>query len=148
MSRPELRQLRQRITVHYRLNPLSPEETAGYIHHRISVAGGNAWVIFPPDACREVYRITHGIPREINTVASAAMLAAYTENAPSVLPQHVASVSHESEFRSVLSDAAATRSRPPPWARRPRRARRRRSPRLLRLRRHPLRSLAGARDRA
>ncbi len=114
LSRPELRQLRQRITVHYRLNPLSPEETAGYIHHRISVAGGNAWVIFPPDACREVYRITHGIPREINTVASSALLAAYTENAPSVLPQHVASVSHESEFRSVLSDAAATPLAPEP----------------------------------
>jgi len=43
LARPELRQLRQRITVHYRLNPLSPEETAGYIHHRIAVAGGNAW---------------------------------------------------------------------------------------------------------
>ena len=103
LSRPELRQLRQRISVHYRLNPLSPEETAGYIHHRISVVGGNAWVIFPPDACREVYRMTHGIPREINTVASAALLTAYTENSPTVRSQHVHAIQSESEFSSVLS---------------------------------------------
>jgi len=102
LARPELRQLRQRITVHYRLNPLSPEETAGYIHHRISVAGGNAWAAFPPDACREVYRVTHGIPREINTVASQALLAAFTEGSATVRPDHVRAVAVESEFRSVL----------------------------------------------
>lgn len=102
LARPDLRQLRQRITVHYRLNPLSPEETAGYIHHRISVAGGNAWSTFPPDACREVYRLTHGIPREINTVASHALLTAYAEGVTTVRPEHVQSVAREAEFRSVL----------------------------------------------
>ncbi|MEO5989866.1 MAG: AAA family ATPase [Candidatus Eisenbacteria bacterium] len=108
LAKPELRQLRQRITVHYRLNPLSPEETAGYIHHRISVAGGNAWVVFPPDACREVFRLTHGIPREINTVASAALLTAFAEGANSVRPEHVQSVAEEAEFRSVLGEATDT----------------------------------------
>lgn len=103
LGRPELRQLRQRITVHYRLNPLSPEETAGYIHHRISVAGGNAWSIFPPDTCREVYRVTHGIPREINTIASQAMITAFSENAPSVTLEHVRAAQHEAEFNSVLA---------------------------------------------
>ena len=108
LAKPELRQLRQRITVHYRLNPLSPEETAGYIHHRLAVAGGNAWVIFPPDACREVFRLTHGIPREINTVASAALLTAFAEGATSVRPEHVQTVAEEAEFRSVLGDATDT----------------------------------------
>ncbi|HEV2104668.1 MAG TPA: AAA family ATPase, partial [Candidatus Eisenbacteria bacterium] len=108
LSRPDLRQLRQRITVQYRLNPLSPEETAGYIHHRISVAGGNAWIVFPPESCREVYHLTHGIPREINTLASAAMIAAYAEGAPSVRPEHVASVASEAEFRSVVPEGGAT----------------------------------------
>jgi len=108
LARAELRQLRQRITVHYRLNPLSPEETAGYIHHRLSVAGGNAWVVFPPDACGEVFRLTHGIPREINTVASAALLTAFAEGANSVRPEHVRAVAEEDEFRSVLGDAVET----------------------------------------
>lgn len=105
LSRPELRQLRQRITVHYRLNPLSPEETAGYIHHRISVAGGNAWIMFPPDSCREVYRVTHGIPREINTVASQSLIAAFSENAASVTVEHVRLAAQEAEFQSVLAES-------------------------------------------
>jgi len=108
LARPELRQLRQRITVHYRLNPLSPEETAGYVHHRVSVAGGNAWRLFPPDTCREIYRLTHGIPREINTVASAALIAAFAENAQAVTTAHVQQVARETEFRSVLPGHAQT----------------------------------------
>ena len=105
LSRPELRQLRQRITVHYRLNPLSPEETAGYIHHRISVAGGNAWTMFPPDSCREVYRVTHGIPREINTVASQSLIAAFSDNSSSVTVEHVRLAAQEAEFQSVLAES-------------------------------------------
>src|SRR5580765_215914 len=42
LSQPELRQLRQRVSVHYRLSPLSQEDTERYIHHRITVAGGHA----------------------------------------------------------------------------------------------------------
>jgi len=103
LGRPELRQLRQRITVHYRLNPLSPEETAGYIHHRISVAGGNAWTTFPPETCREIYKVTHGIPREINTIASQAMITAFSENASTVTIAHVQAAGHEAEFNSVLA---------------------------------------------
>ena len=108
LARAELRQLRQRITVHYRLNPLSPEETAGYIHHRLSVAGGNAVATFPPDACRAVYRVTHGIPREINTVAAQALLTAYADGAKSVRPEHITSVAKETEFRSVLGAPTET----------------------------------------
>lgn len=103
LARHELRQLRQRITVHYRLNPLSPDETLGYIHHHINVAGGNGAIVFPADTCREVYRLTHGIPREINTLASAALIAAYADSSPSVTLAHVAAVAHEGDFKSVLS---------------------------------------------
>jgi type II secretory pathway predicted ATPase ExeA len=106
LTDPQLRQLRQRISVHYRLNPLSPEETAGYIHHRISVAGGNPWAAFPPEACREVYRVTHGIPREINTIATQAMITAYSEGEVSVTTAHVQAAARESEFRSVLGGPA------------------------------------------
>ncbi len=106
LARHELRQLRQRITVHYRLNPLSPDETLGYIHHHINVAGGNGAVVFPSDTCREVYRLTHGIPREINTLASAALIAAYADSSPCVTLAHVAAVAQEGDFRSVLSSPA------------------------------------------
>ena len=106
LGRHELRQLRQRITVHYRLNPLSPDETLGYIHHHINVAGGNGAIVFPSDTCREIFRLTHGIPREINTLASAALIAAYADNSPSVTLAHLAAVAMEGDFRSVVSSPA------------------------------------------
>jgi len=116
LARHELRQLRQRITVHYRLNPLSPDETLGYIHHHINVAGGNGALVFPPDTCREIYRLSHGIPREINTLASSSLIAAYADGSSSVRLEHIATVAHEGDFRSVLSNA---KTEPPPPARTP-----------------------------
>jgi type II secretory pathway predicted ATPase ExeA len=114
LARHELRQLRQRITVHYRLNPLSPDETLGYIHHHINVAGGNGAVVFPSETCREIFRLSHGIPREINTLASSALIAAYADGSPSVTLAHLAAASHEGDFRSVLSGPSARPPEPEP----------------------------------
>ncbi|MEY4374574.1 MAG: hypothetical protein RL760_740, partial [Candidatus Eisenbacteria bacterium] len=116
LGRHELRQLRQRITVHYRLNPLSPDETLGYIHHHINVAGGNGAIVFPSDTCREIFRLTHGIPREINTLASAALIAAYADGSPSVTLAHLAAVAMEGDFRSVVSSPAPRPTEPKPVA--------------------------------
>jgi type II secretory pathway predicted ATPase ExeA len=112
LGRAELRQLRQRITVHYRLQPLSAEDTERYIQHRIMVAGGHAASIFPTKACLEVFRITHGIPREINSVSSQALLNAFVDDARAVAPSHVISAAAELEFQSVL-DRAEPRSTEP-----------------------------------
>jgi general secretion pathway protein A len=100
----ELRQLRQRIAVHYRINPLSRDETEHYIHHRVAVAGGNAYQLFPAESCTAVYRLTHGIPREINTVAGQALVNAFVEDSHTVRPDHVHAVARDSEFHSVLAD--------------------------------------------
>ncbi|HTK31582.1 MAG TPA: AAA family ATPase [Candidatus Saccharimonadaceae bacterium] len=110
----ELRQLRQRITVHYRLNPLSAEDTERYIHHRISVAGGHALSVFPTESCRAVHQLTHGIPREINNVCGQALLNAFVEDARAVRPEHVLGAADETEFRSVLAAGAARPVAPAP----------------------------------
>lgn len=107
LARPELRQLRQRIAVHYRIRPLGAEDTERYIHHRITVAGGYAPDVFPHDACEAVWRLTHGIPREINQVCAQAMLSAFVEDARGVRPEHVSSAASESQFRSVAETPAA-----------------------------------------
>jgi len=77
LNRPNLRQLRQRITVRYHLPPLSQEETGLYIRHRLDVAGGRDSVVFSPGAVREVYRHSKGCPRIINNICDNAMLAGY-----------------------------------------------------------------------
>lgn len=77
LSRPDLRQLRQRITVRYHIPPLTEEDTAKYIKHRLWVAGSDGTVIFEPRAVREIYKYSQGTPRVINAVCDNALLAGY-----------------------------------------------------------------------
>ncbi|MEM9254614.1 MAG: AAA family ATPase [Pseudomonadota bacterium] len=81
LARPELRQLNQRITARYNLEPLNLEETGAYIHHRLQVAGMSPErVIFPPRVVRGVYRATRGIPRLVNVLCDRILLGAYGRN--------------------------------------------------------------------
>jgi general secretion pathway protein A len=77
LSRNELRQLAQRITGRYHLNPLSHEETAAYVLHRLRVAGATS-DIFAPAALNEVFRLSQGVPRVINVICDRALLGAYS----------------------------------------------------------------------
>jgi hypothetical protein len=78
LDQPELRQLAQRITGRYHLSPLSPEESAGYVKHRMRIAGATAEV-FTPSALREIHRLSGGIPRVINVICDRALLGAFTQ---------------------------------------------------------------------
>lgn len=78
IRKPELSQLSQRITARYHLGPLSREDTALYILHRINIAGGEK-AIFTDGAIQLVYRLTGGVPRLINLLCDRALLGAYTE---------------------------------------------------------------------
>ena len=77
LARNELRQLAQRITGRYHLNPLTHEETAAYVRHRLRVAGATS-DMFSPTALAEVYRLAVGVPRVINVVCDRALLGAYS----------------------------------------------------------------------
>jgi general secretion pathway protein A len=81
LARPELRQLNQRITARYNLEPLNQSETGAYIHHRLQVAGMTPdREIFPPGVVRAIYRRTRGIPRLINVLCDRMLLGAYGRN--------------------------------------------------------------------
>jgi general secretion pathway protein A len=81
---PSLKQLSERITVRYELNPLDGNDVERYIRHRLSVAGGGESVSFSRPACRLVYRHSRGIPRRINAICDRAMLIAYTRDTASI----------------------------------------------------------------
>ena len=83
LDREDMRQLAQRITARYHLEPLSQDDTAKYLAHRMKVAGAPG-AIFSKSAVREIYRWSNGIPRIINVVADRALLAAYTQDTRSV----------------------------------------------------------------
>lgn len=78
LARTDLRQLAQRITGRYHLEPLSREETAQYIEHRLQVAGALGEV-FDAGAKRAVFRLSQGIPRLINVICDRALLGAYSQ---------------------------------------------------------------------
>ena len=81
LGRPELRQLNQRITARYNLEPLSQEETGAYIRHRLQVAGMNpGQEVFPASVVRGIHRYTRGIPRLVNVLCDRMMLGAYSRN--------------------------------------------------------------------
>jgi general secretion pathway protein A len=77
LGRVELRQLAQRITGRYHLNPLSHDETAAYVLHRLRVAGATT-DIFPPQALNAVFSLSQGVPRVINVICDRALLGAYS----------------------------------------------------------------------
>jgi general secretion pathway protein A len=79
LAREDLRQLAQRITGRYHLDPLSRQETAAYVRHRMRVAGATADV-FTRGGLREVYNVSRGIPRVINIICDRALLGAYTQD--------------------------------------------------------------------
>ena len=72
-----LRQLRQRITVRYHLDPLSREETELYVYYRLQVAGGNGRPTFSRWAMSRIHRYSKGVPRLINAVCDTSLLAGY-----------------------------------------------------------------------
>jgi MSHA biogenesis protein MshM len=77
LNHPSIRQLKQRITFHYHLGALSPQELGYYLHHRLVVAGYQGGQLFDRFACWLIERTTHGVPRLVNVVAHKALLSAY-----------------------------------------------------------------------
>lgn len=86
--------LRQRIGMRYSLGPLTLEETIAYIEHRLRVAGGSRNP-FSVKAMEEIYTLSGGIPRLINTLATTALLDAFGEDAGTIDPNRVAAAARE-----------------------------------------------------
>ncbi|QMU61928.1 MAG: AAA family ATPase [Gammaproteobacteria bacterium] len=79
LARPELRQLTQRITARFHLTPLSKEETAAYIRHRLQIVGFKG-ELFSKGAVQIVHQLSDGVPRLVNNICERSMMGAYGEN--------------------------------------------------------------------
>ena len=78
LRQPNLRQLRQRIALWCRTQPLTHEQTAAYITGRLSIAGSSTQ-IFSPEAVAAIHRISRGIPRIVNLLCEHSLILAYVE---------------------------------------------------------------------
>ncbi len=77
LQRRELRQLAQRITARYHLQPLTRDEVARYVQHRLNVAGCER-PLFTRPAIRRLHQLSGGIPRVINLICDRALLGAFS----------------------------------------------------------------------
>lgn len=101
----ELRQLNQRITVRFHLEPLDFSEMMRYINHRICTAGGGGKVFFEPKAYKMMHRETKGFPRLINIVCDRSLMAAYVRET---------TVVDADTISAAIADWKG-RHRPSPW---------------------------------
>jgi len=76
IASPHIRQLRQRITLWFRLSVLSEAETSNYVQYRLKLAGDESGKIFTTGALERVYLHSQGTPRLVNTLCDNAMMAA------------------------------------------------------------------------
>jgi len=112
LAQNNLRQLAQRVTGRYHLEPLSREEAAEYIEHRMKVAGALTEV-FTDEAKREVHSLSAGVPRLMNVICDRALLGAYGREQRSV---------DKALVRAAAKEVSGTRDKPAsgrplwPWA--------------------------------
>jgi len=98
LRQPHLRQLRQRITVRCRTNPLTLEETQGYIAERLRIAGASNGSLFSPEAVESIYRHARGIPRVTNVLCEHALINCFADQQKTVTSAHIEGVAHEFEL--------------------------------------------------
>jgi general secretion pathway protein A len=79
IKQPQLRQLRQRITLRARTFPLSLGETKLYVNQRLRIAGSNGEQIFSPESLAAVYRYSNGIPRVVNLICEQCLVSAFVD---------------------------------------------------------------------
>jgi MSHA biogenesis protein MshM len=98
LRKPEIRQLRERITHSFSLGPLNADEVRSYIAFRMRAGGYHGPDLFSPGVVRYMTKATGGLTRRINIVADKALLAAFAENTHNISAKHVRAAIKDSEF--------------------------------------------------
>lgn len=99
LENPKLEQFRQRIAFSYFIHPLSQEDTAAYIRHRLQVVGcDDVHLIFTDEAIEMIYQHTHGIPRLINLFCDSALFAGFAESSKPITTRIISDVARERSF--------------------------------------------------
>ncbi len=117
LKQPQLRQLRQRLTLRAKTHPLTLEETKAYVAQRLRIAGSNGHMIFEPEALVAIHRYSAGIPRVVNLLCEHCLVGAFVDQQRTVSPAGVESVAREFDLgdntTSQLLTTPATRGQNP-----------------------------------
>ncbi|HIF50524.1 MAG TPA: AAA family ATPase [Thiotrichaceae bacterium] len=98
ISKPEIRQLKERITYSFYLSPFKSEEVKDYINSRLRACGYRSVELFDVKAIKLISKYSNGLLRRINILADKALLASYAGNQNKVSVKHVELAADETEF--------------------------------------------------
>jgi general secretion pathway protein A len=105
LKQPQLRQLRQRLTLRAKTHPLNLEETKSYIAQRLRIAGSNGDPIFDTEATVAIFRYSLGIPRVINLLCEHCLVSGFVDQKKNIPAEVVDSVARD--FDLTEGNAAA-----------------------------------------
>jgi general secretion pathway protein A len=111
---PQLRQLRQRLTLRARTHPFILEETRAYVQQRLRIAGGDGQEIFDADALAAIHHYSGGIPRVINLLCEHCLVSAFVDQQKIVGPAIVEAVARDFELDETAPSGEAVKPAPAP----------------------------------
>lgn len=97
LAKPELRQLKQRITFSYSLSQMNSDQVYQYVQHRLNVAGYRGAELFSRSVCKALCKASSGTPRIVNVLCHKALMLAYGEGRQTVSGKHVRYAAKDTE---------------------------------------------------
>jgi type II secretory pathway predicted ATPase ExeA/septal ring-binding cell division protein DamX len=98
LSMPHMRQLKERITHSFRLEPMLRSDIEAYLDFRMRAAGYRGPNVFNPKAVRRIVKASEGLTRRVNILADKSLLAAFADNEHGITAKHVDRAVRDSEF--------------------------------------------------
>ena len=114
LNSPELRQLKQRISLRCEIKPLKADDVSAYIRTRLQVAGASRLNLFTADAVALIYRASEGIPRLVNNICDNALLTGFAGNRRRITAEIISDVAESldllqpmiaPDLQSVMTEA-------------------------------------------
>jgi hypothetical protein len=113
LKQPQLRQLRQRLTLRAKTHPLTIEESRAYVQQRLRIAGSDGRMIFDPEALAEIHKYSTGIPRVVNLLCEHCLVSAFVDQKATISAQIVDAVAADFDLSDSTASAAMTVAAPP-----------------------------------
>lgn len=112
LKQPQLRQLRQRLTLRAKTHPLSLEETKAYVAQRLRIAGSNGQPIFDAEALVAIHRYSDGIPRVVNLLCEHCLVSGFVDQQKVIARPVVEAVAQDFDLSDDTAAAAMTKATP------------------------------------
>jgi general secretion pathway protein A len=113
LKMPQLRQLRQRLTLRAKTHPLTLEETKAYVQQRLRIAGSDGRQIFDGDALNSIHKYSNGIPRVVNLLCEHCLVSAFVDQKPTINESIVDAVARDFDLSDNVASGAMTVPGPP-----------------------------------